>query len=100
MSLGFVQSFEEMGLCMALKGGVASDRYIWKNYTNVRVYATSRRVAKTPDHAQEILRQFEPGRYHLDKIRANPFPSGHTSRAWGKVIHHEDGQVILDPIPW
>jgi hypothetical protein len=36
-----------MGLCTHLKGGVASDRYIWRNYTNVKVYATSRRDGKT-----------------------------------------------------
>ena len=23
-----------------------------------------------------------------------------SARSWGKVIHHGDGQVVLDPVPW
>jgi hypothetical protein len=30
------------------------------------------------DQAREILRHAEPGRYRIDEIRAEPFPSGQT----------------------
>jgi hypothetical protein len=39
--------------------------------------------AETIDDAREIVRGQEPGRYDVDEIRADPFPSGHISRAWG-----------------
>ncbi len=42
-----------------------------------------------------------PGRYDVDEQSPEPFPGTKvTARAWGKVIHHPDGQVVLDPIPW
>jgi hypothetical protein len=37
--------------------------------------------ADTLDQAQEKLRSAQPGRYHVDEIRADPFPLGHTSRS-------------------
>jgi hypothetical protein len=41
------------------------------------------------------------GRYHVDEHSLDPFPGTEVSAsAWGKVIHHKDGQVVLDPIPW
>jgi hypothetical protein len=48
---------------------------------------------------EPVIRTAKPGRYHVDEIRAHgdPFPSGHTSRAWGKVIHQPDGRVALKP---
>ena len=36
--------------------------------------------ADTLERARETLRDGKPGRYHVDEIRAEPFPSGHTSR--------------------
>jgi hypothetical protein len=42
-----------------------------------------------------------PGRYHVDEHSLDPFPRSHVSaRAWGRVIHSQDGQIILHPIPW
>jgi hypothetical protein len=38
------------------------------------------------DGAREIVRGQPPGRYDVDEIRADPFPSGHTSRSWGWMI--------------
>jgi hypothetical protein len=50
---------------------------------------------------EAFARDNGPGRYHVDEHSADPFPgSKSTARAWGSVIHHRDGQVVLDPIPW
>jgi hypothetical protein len=35
-----------------------------------------------------------------DEIRAEPFPSGHTSRQWGRLVRHPDGRVEDQPWPW
>jgi hypothetical protein len=51
------------------------------------------------DRAREILRQAEPDRYRVDEIRAVPFPSGHTSRAWGRLICEYDGSAAEEPHP-
>jgi hypothetical protein len=32
---------------------------------------------------EPVIRSNKPGRYHVDEIRADPLPSGHTSRRWG-----------------
>jgi hypothetical protein len=53
--------------------------------------------ADSIDRAREILRQAEPGRYRVDEIRADPFHSGHTSRAWGHLIREYDGNVAEEP---
>jgi hypothetical protein len=37
--------------------------------------------ADTIGGAREIVRGQEPGRYDVDEIRAEPFPSGHTNRS-------------------
>jgi hypothetical protein len=47
----------------------------------------------TLEQAREALRAEKPGRFHVDEIRAEPFASGHTSRAWGSLIRHADGRV-------
>jgi hypothetical protein len=50
---------------------------------------------------EAFARDHGPGRYHVDEHSADPFPgSKSTARGWGSVIHHRDGQVALDPIPW
>jgi hypothetical protein len=56
--------------------------------------------ADTIDRARETLRHEEPGLYRVHEIRADPFPSGHTSRAWGSLIWHADGRVEDEPHPW
>lgn len=41
------------------------------------------------------------GRYDVAEHALDPFSATKvTARAWGKVIHHHDGQVVMDPIPW
>jgi hypothetical protein len=54
------------------------------------------------DGAREIVREQPPGRYDVDEIRAEPFPfpSGHTSRSWGRLIRRPDGRVDDEPWPW
>jgi hypothetical protein len=42
--------------------------------------------ADTLEGARGIVRGQPPGRYDVDEIRAEPFPSGHTSRQWGRLI--------------
>jgi hypothetical protein len=49
--------------------------------------------ADTIDGARAIVRGQPPGRYDVDEIRAEPFPSGHTSQSWGRIIWHPDGRV-------
>jgi hypothetical protein len=50
---------------------------------------------------ESFARDHGPGRYHVDDHSLDPFPETKVSaRSWGKVIHHKDGQVVLDPIPW
>jgi hypothetical protein len=56
--------------------------------------------AETIGGAREIVRGQAPGRYDVDEIRAEPFPSGHTSRRWGTAIKHLDGRCSLNPDPW
>ena len=44
---------------------------------------------------------YGPGRYDVDEHSLDPFPGTKVSaQAWGKGIHHQDGQVVLNPIPW
>jgi hypothetical protein len=50
--------------------------------------------------ARAIVRGQEPGRYDVDEIRAEPFPSGYTSRSWGRMIRHSDGRVEDEAWPW
>jgi hypothetical protein len=54
--------------------------------------------ADTIEQARERLRNAEPGRYHVDEIRAEPFPSGRRSRVWGTVVRHADGRIDDDRI--
>jgi hypothetical protein len=42
-----------------------------------------------------------PGRYHVDEHSLEPFPGTKVSAsAWGKLIHHKDGDVVVDPFTW
>jgi hypothetical protein len=56
--------------------------------------------ADSIERAWELVRDGEPGRYHIDEISAEPLPSGHTSRRWGVGIKRPDGTVMLEPDPW
>jgi hypothetical protein len=56
--------------------------------------------AETTGGARDIVRGQTPVRYDVDEIRAGPFPSGHTSRSWGRTIRHSDGRVEDEPWPW
>jgi hypothetical protein len=56
--------------------------------------------ADTIDCARAIVRDQPPGRYDVDEIRAESFPSGHTSLAWGRLIRRPDGRVEDEPWPW
>ena len=68
------------------------------------------RISKCPDVGDildsvealtAVARDHGPGRYDVDERSLDPFPGTKVSaRAWGQVIHHKDGQVVLDPIPW
>jgi hypothetical protein len=50
---------------------------------------------------EAFARNHAPARYDVDEHSLDPFPGTKVSaRAWGKVIQHQDGQVVLDPIPW
>jgi hypothetical protein len=55
--------------------------------------------ADTIDGARQIVRGQTPGRYDVDEIRGEPFPSGLTSRQWGHLIRHPDGRVEDEPWP-
>jgi hypothetical protein len=68
------------------------------------------RITKSPDlgdivHSFDALKAFVrdhgPGRYDVDEHSLDPFPGTDvTARAWGKVIHHKDGEVVMDAIAW
>ena len=50
---------------------------------------------------EEFARENGPGRYHVEEHAAESLPGSKSSaRAWGTVIHHTDGQVVLEPRPW
>jgi hypothetical protein len=67
------------------------------------------RVTKSPeigdivdsvDALESFARERGPGRYDIDEHSLDPFPgSKHIARAWGKAIHHNHGQVVMDAIP-
>ena len=50
--------------------------------------------------AREIVRCELPGRYDIMENRAVPFGFGLTSRSWGHLIRHPDGQIEDEPLPW
>jgi hypothetical protein len=56
--------------------------------------------ANTIEGARGIVRGQAPGHYDIGEIRAEPFPSAHTSRQWGQYIRHPDGRVEDEPHPW
>jgi hypothetical protein len=54
--------------------------------------------ADTIEGAREIARGQPTGRYDLDEIRADPFPSGYTSLSWCRIIRHPDERVDVSPV--
>ena len=56
--------------------------------------------ASSIEAAREIVRCELPGRYHITEKRAVPFGFGLTSRSWGHLIRHPDGQIEDEPLPW
>jgi hypothetical protein len=56
--------------------------------------------ADTIEGAREIVQGQPPGRYGVDEIRGELFPSGHTSRTWGRMIPYPDERVEDEPWPW
>jgi hypothetical protein len=58
-------------------------------------------TADSPDGIKRVIDGLGPGRYDVDEHSLDPFPGTKVSaRAWGKVIHRQDGQVVLDQFPW
>jgi hypothetical protein len=56
--------------------------------------------ADTIGYLKGLVGDLGPGRYTVDEIRAEPAPSGHTSRRWGVIFKLEDGTIISEPDPW
>jgi hypothetical protein len=54
----------------------------------------------TVEAIEPVIRLLKPGRWHIDELPANPFPSGHTARHWGVGIKRADGSVVLERDPW
>jgi len=55
--------------------------------------------AGTIDGARAVVREGQPGCYHVDEISSDPLPSGHASRRWGVGIKRRDGFVTIDRNP-
>jgi hypothetical protein len=53
----------------------------------------------TLEEIEPTVRRAEPGRYHVDEISSDAFPSGHTSRRWSFGIKRADGSVVVQPDP-
>ena len=68
------------------------------------------RISRSPDVGDPVdsvealeafARSHGPGRYDVDEHSLDLSAGTKVSaRAWGKVINHHDGRVVLDPIPW
>lgn len=56
--------------------------------------------AETIDDAREIVRREPPGRFVIVEVRPEPFPSGHTVRAWGRMWKYPDGRIEDEAWPW
>jgi hypothetical protein len=58
-------------------------------------------IVDSVDALESFAQEHGPGRYDFDEHSLDPFPGTKvTARAWGKLIHHKDGQVVMDPIAW
>jgi hypothetical protein len=75
------------------------------DHSMVRVYRVSKgqevgEVVDTIKAVEAFARDNGPGRYHVDKIRSDALPSGHTARRWGVVTTMRDSTVNVDRDPW
>jgi hypothetical protein len=71
--------------------------------TGVRISRPGQEPITDVDSVEAVegaVRAGGPGRYDVDEIRAEPFPSGHTSRQWGRLIRHPDGTFQEEPWAW
>ena len=57
-------------------------------------------TADSQEGIKRIIEGLGPGRYRVDEISSDPFPSGHTSKRWGVKIKHGDWCVTIDRDPW
>jgi len=58
-------------------------------------------IVDSVDALESFARDHGPGRYDVGEHSLDPFPCAKvTARTSGKVIHHQDGHVVMDPIPW
>jgi hypothetical protein len=58
-------------------------------------------VVDSVESIEAFAPQHGPGRYDVDEHAADPFPGSlHVARAWGHVIHRQDGSVVTEPHPW
>jgi hypothetical protein len=58
-------------------------------------------IVDSVDALASFAKEHGPGRYDVDEHCLDPFPGTNvTARAWGKLIHQKDGQVVVDGIPW
>jgi hypothetical protein len=58
-------------------------------------------IVDSIESLQAFARDNCPGRYLVDEHSLDPLPGTKSSaKAWGSVIHYQDGYVALDPIPW
>ncbi len=48
---------------------------------------------------ERIVRESNPGRFHVDEIADRPILAGFTARKWGSAIKLPDGSVILSGSP-
>jgi hypothetical protein len=62
------------------------------------------RVDDSLDSTQSLetfARDHGPGRYDVDERSLESFlSSDHVARDWGHVIRRQEGQIVVDPIPW
>jgi hypothetical protein len=47
-----------------------------------------------------LFEDVPPGRYHIDEISHDPFPSDHTSRRWGIAVKRCDSSVSIARDIW
>jgi hypothetical protein len=54
---------------------------------------------RTVEQIEHAIRSSPPGRYLIDRIAVDPLTSDRTSRHWGAGVKHDDGAVVIEPIP-
>jgi hypothetical protein len=54
---------------------------------------------ETVEQIGPVIRNAEPGEYHIEEIRAKPLTSGHSLRRCGMGFKEPDGAVMIVPNP-